>query len=285
MAFDDRSPPTSASHAQPRDATAAARTPRDRRPVPWSALASGGAALASLTLAGDAVRRVQRLRAHRAQVVPLDHELDLPGRFPPRWLVVLGDSAAAGYDLPDAEAGIARLVGRGLQAADGRATAIRSVALDGARTADVLATQVEAAAGVEVVLVGVGVNDALRPGISHAEVAEVTHELLVAVRERAAEGARLVLLTCPDLSVAPGLPLVLRPLVGARCRAVATAQMAVARMLDVPTVASERSLLAPEVFGRDGFHPGPVGHALLAERVLDLLRHGSASDESAGAGL
>jgi lysophospholipase L1-like esterase len=227
--------------------------------------------IGSVTLAGDAIRRVQRLRAHRAEVTPLHHDLDLPGRFPPRWLVVLGDSAAAGYDLPDAEAAIARLVGRGLVAADGRATAVRSVAVDGARTADVLATQVAAAADAEVVLVGVGVNDALRPGISHAEVASLTSQVLEAVRARAADGADIVLLTCPDLSVAPGLPLLLRPLVGARCRAVAEAQTAVAALHGVPAIGVPKAVLPPEIFGRDGFHPGPVGHALLAERVLELL--------------
>jgi lysophospholipase L1-like esterase len=214
------------------------------------------------------------MRAHRAQVAPLLHDVDVPGRFPPRWLVVLGDSAAAGYDLDDAEVAIARLVGRGLQEADGRATAVRSVAVDGARTVDVLTTQVEAAAGAEVVLIGAGVNDALRPGISHAEVAEVTHRLLVAVRPRAADDATVVLLTCPDLSAAPGLPHVLRPLVGARCRSVAAAQTAVAAMLDVPTVSAPRAWLGPEVFGRDGFHPGALGHARLAERVLELLASG-----------
>lgn len=277
MASDDPTPPTSASSAQPPPAPGASvPTPRTggRLPVSRSGLVLGTVALGALSVAGDAVLRVQRMRAHRAQVVPLDHDIDVPGRFPPRWLVVLGDSAAAGYDLDDAEVAIARLVGRGLQAADGRATAVRSVAIDGARTADVLATQVEAAAGAEVVLIGVGVNDALRPGISHAEVAEATHRLLVAVRQRAAHDATVVLQTCPDLSAAPGLPSVLRPLVGLRCRAVATAQTAVAAMLDIPTVAVPRAFLGPEVFGRDGFHPGAVGHARLAERILELLAPG-----------
>jgi lysophospholipase L1-like esterase len=218
------------------------------------------------------------MRAHRAQVVPLDHDLDLPGRFPPRWLVVLGDSAAAGYDLPDAEMAIARRVGRGLQAVDGRATAVRSVAVDGARTGDVLSYQVDAADGAEVVLLGVGVNDALRPGVATAEVAALTDQLLATVRDRAAEGAHIVFLTCPDLSAAPGLPRVLTPVVGARCRALARAQTEVAARHGVATIAASKPLLAPEVFGRDGFHPGPVGHALLAEQTLELLTGPRSSD-------
>lgn len=242
--------------------------------VPRTRVALGGLLVAAAAVGTDAVVRVRRMRAHRAEVTPLDHDLDLPGRFPPRWLVVLGDSAAAGYDLPDAEVSIARLVGRGLQAADGRATAVRSVAVDGARTVDVLTSQVGAVDGAEVVLIGVGVNDALRPGVATAEVAALTDELLTTVAERVADGAKVVLLTCPDLSVAPGLPRVLTPLVGMRCRAMASVQTEVARRHGVPTLGIPKPLLPPEVFGPDGFHPGTAGHALLAERTVELLTAG-----------
>jgi lysophospholipase L1-like esterase len=234
------------------------------------------AMVASGVSAAHASRRISRLRARAATVTPLDHDIDLPGRFPPRWLTVMGDSAAAGHALGDPELAIARRVGRALVASDGRATAVRSVAADGATTADVLAHQVAAATDAEVVLLGVGVNDALRPDRPHAEVAATTHRLLTAIREVAAPEAGIVFLTCPDLSAAPGLPRLLRPVVGWRCRRIATAQAAVAAMHAVPIVEVPRSVLAPGMFGADGFHPGALGHERLAARAAALLASGGA---------
>lgn len=240
--------------------------------MPWVMACS---AVASATLALHATYRVQRLRSEGAEVVPLVHHLDLPGRFPPRWLVVLGDSAAAGHGLSNADEAIARRVGRGLHEIDGRATAVRSAAVDGATTVDVLETQIDAAHDAEVVIVGVGVNDALRVTRTRAAVADTTWKLLRALERRTAEGAEIILITCPDLSVAPGLPPLLRPIVGRRCRMIAGAQEEVAQALGIATLDLERHRLPPEVFGRDRFHPGAVGHARLARRIVELLRAGA----------
>ncbi len=251
------------------------RAPVPRRHRPGAGGVQGlmaGSVLVSATVALHATYRVQRLRSRGAEVTPLVHHLDLPGRFPPRWLVVVGDSAAAGHGLHDAEEAIARRIGRGLHEVDGRATAVRSAAVDGATTADVLERQIEAAQDAEVVIVGVGVNDALRATRTRAEVAGTTARLLRALEVRAAEGADIILVTCPDLSVAPGLPPVLRPIVGRRCRTIARAQEEVARSFRVVTLDLERDRLPPEVFGPDGFHPGAVGHARLATRIVELLR-------------
>lgn len=214
-----------------------------------------------------ALRRVRRLRAAGAEVAALDHRLELAGVGHPRRVVVLGDSAAAGHGLPDPEAAIARRVGRGLHAHDGRSTQVDSVARDGATTADVLAEQLDAARHAQVVVLGVGVNDAVRG----RRVPVVAAELRQVLTALVAEGATVVLLSCPDLSVAPALPRVLRPLVGLRCRAVARAQHRTAAELGVPVVAVGRAELVPEVFGPDGFHPGTVGHARLADEVLRRL--------------
>ena len=222
----------------------------------------------------QAAVRIHRLRGHGDKVRALEHDVDLPGRVPPRRLVVMGDSAAAGHGLPTADASLARLVGRGLVAADRRATAVRCVAVDGATTAEVLTTQLDAATDAEVVLIGIGVNDAVRPGRSIAEVAAVLHDLVRSVRARAVDGAGIVLLTCPDLSMAPGLPWLLRPAVGRRCRALASAQERVAADLGVAVVRAGRTVLSNELFGPDGFHPGPVGHERLAEQVLERLGTG-----------
>jgi lysophospholipase L1-like esterase len=211
------------------------------------------------------------MRQEGAKVRPLHHDVDLPGRFPPRRLVVLGDSAAAGHGLPGSEDALARRVGRGLVAADGRATAVRCVAVDGATTAEVLATQLEAATGADVVIIGVGVNDAVRPGRSTEETATALRALLIGVLARVPTEARVVLLSCPDLSVAPGLPRLLQTVVGQRCRTLAAAQERVAADLAVPVVRAGRAVLSVEMFGTDGFHPGTRGHERLAADVLARL--------------
>jgi lysophospholipase L1-like esterase len=227
-----------------------------------------GTALVAATLVGaTALRDVRRLRAAGGEVAALDHRLDLPGTAPARRVAVLGDSAAAGHGLPSADVAIARRLGRALHATDGRATHVRSVARDGARTADVLAEQLPAAAGAELIVVGIGVNDAIRRTPLPVLDAQL-RELLVTLRVIAARRDAVVVLGCPDLSMAPGVPPVLRPLLGWRCRAVARLQAAVAGELAVPLVPADRGLLTREVFGPDGFHPGAVGHELLAAEVL-----------------
>jgi lysophospholipase L1-like esterase len=232
------------------------------------------ALLGAATLLGaTAARDVRRLRAAGAEVSALDHRLDLPGGSPARRVVVLGDSAAAGHGLTSADEGIARRVGRALHARDGRATRVRSVARDGARTADVLAEQLPAAAGADLVVLGVGVNDATKR-TPLAALEDQLRELLVTLRAIAARRDAVVLLGCPDLSAAPGVPPVLRPLLGWRCRAVAGVQATVARQLEVPLVPVDRALLRPEVFGPDGFHPGTIGQELLAAEVLRRVSAG-----------
>jgi lysophospholipase L1-like esterase len=118
-------------------------------------------------------------------------------------------------------------------------------------------------------VVGVGVNDALRRHPA-TMVRRDTRELLEAVRSVSTEAA-LVVVTCPDLGVAPGLPAAVRGAVGWRCRSVANAQQQVAGELGVPVVRLDRTVLRPELFGDDGFHPGADGLRELAELVVDHL--------------
>jgi lysophospholipase L1-like esterase len=219
-------------------------------------------------------RTVRDLREAGARVPPLEHTLDLPGRGEPLHLVVLGDSAAAGHGLPSADDGLARRVGRQLAATSGRPVTVRSHAVDGATTADVVGAQVaRLPADAEVVLVGVGVNDAVR-GRRPTAVRSGTSALLAGVRA-AAPRAEVVLLTCPDLGSAPGVPGALRRPLRWSCRRVAAAQRRVAADLGVAVVGADGHLPA-EAFGVDGFHPGPVGVATLADRVVAAL--GAAPD-------
>lgn len=214
-------------------------------------------------------RRLAAMREAARSVPVLEHDLELEGTGTPRRVVVLGDSAAAGFGLPGPEQAIARRIGRALALRDGRPTSVRCVARNGATSADVVAEQVSAAEGADVVVVGLGANDALkrRP---LPEVAADHAALVERLREVAPE-ARLVLIGCPDLSAAPGLPALVRPLVGWRCRAVARVQDDVARRAGVPLAPIPRRDLTAETFGDDGFHPGILGHERMAAAALALL--------------
>lgn len=213
------------------------------------------------------------MRAQGREVPPLDHDTVLPGADPVRHLAVIGDSAAAGHGLVDADAAYTRLVGRELVRRDGRRTAITNVAVDGATIAEVIDRQLEAVRGAEVVIVGVGVNDAIRRR-RPSSVEDAMCALFQGIRDRAAPEAAVTLISAPDLSVAPGLPKVLCPPLGILCRATARVQERVAERFGVSVISLPREALPPDVFGEDGFHPGDIGHARLAVDVLARLDGG-----------
>ena len=234
----------------------------------------GGLALAAtvgglLATFAPVAARIRRLRTRAAGVPVLDHELHLSGTAPTRTVAVLGDSAAAGHGLADAELALPRRVGRALRAADGRATHVRCAAVSGADTAAVLTSQLVIARDAEVVVLLAGVNDALSPR-RRLRTAERTYDRLLATLT--ADGAtRVVAVTCPDLSVAPALPRVLRPVVGLRCRSMARRQQRIAGRRGVAVIGLPATVLPREVLGGDGLHPGVEGHRRLAETIVGRL--------------
>jgi len=233
------------------------------------ALVVGGAGLAIVVpaLAGLGVRRLRRTSR---EVPQLDLDIELDGTLPVRTVVVLGDSSSAGFRLTSAEQAAARRIARALVLRDGRATRVRSVARNGATTVDVLAEQADTAADADVVLIGVGANDA-KDRLPSADVAAALAGLLARVREIAAPEARIVLIGCPDLSVAPGLPLLVRLALRPHMRRVARLQERAAAEAGIALVPLPRAVLSADVFADDGFHPGPLGHERIAGRVLTLL--------------
>jgi len=217
-----------------------------------------------------AVRQVRRMRAEARRAPLLSLDLDLDGTQPVREVVVLGDSASAGFRLDNPEQSSARRVARALNLRDGRATRLRCAARNGSTTADVLADQVEVAVDADVVLIGVGANDA-KDRVPSGTVEQALRDLIGRVRELAAPDARIVLIGCPDLSVAPGLPWVLRAVMRPNVRRVARIQQRVAAELGVPLVPLPREDLGPDVFAVDGFHPGALGHERVSAKVLAHL--------------
>jgi lysophospholipase L1-like esterase len=230
-------------------------------------LLAGGAGAAILATLTPAALRVARMRREARKLPPLVIDVELDGVEPARTVVVLGDSSAAGFRLSTPEQSAARRVARALQLRDGRATRLRSVASNGANTADVLADQVEAVAGADVVLIGVGANDAINR-VDTPAVAEAFTELIARVRALAAPDVRIVVIGCPELSVAPGLPLLARALLHRHVRRIAKLQARLAAEVEVALVPLPRTDLPPEVFADDGFHPGALGHERVSSRVL-----------------
>jgi lysophospholipase L1-like esterase len=227
-----------------------------------AALAAGS------VVAGRTASAVRRMRQAAASTEVLDHDVDLPGRRPARRLTVVGDSAAAGHGIVSPDDALPRRLGRAL-ATDGTAVEVRCLAEDGATAQDVVEQQVPALAPSDVVVIGVGVNDALRRHPT-AMVRRDTRGLLEAVAAASPAAVR-VLVTCPDLGVAPGLPAAVRGVVGWRCRTVAAAQCVIADELGVAAVRLDRGVLRPELFGSDGFHPGREGIRELVELIVAHL--------------
>jgi len=241
-----------------------------RRRIP--AVAAGGAAVALAVPAAAALAalRVWRMRRDARALPVLVLDLELDGVAPQRTVVTLGDSSSAGFRLSDPEQSASRRVARALHLRDGRATRLRCVARNGATTADVLAEQVDAAAGADVVLIGVGANDA-KDRVPIADVEQALEGLFVRIREIAAPDVRIVLVGCPDLSVAPAVPLLLRVVMRPLARRVARLQERVATEHGIALVPLPRAKLGPEVFADDGFHPGPLGHERVAARILAVV--------------
>ncbi len=213
---------------------------------------------------------VRTMKERGREVPALDLDLQLQGRQPLRRVAVLGDSSAAGHGLADPDEAVGRRVCRALAEQDGRATHLRALAVDGADIRCVIDHQLEAARGAEVVLLGVCANDAIRRHTPVRVARELT-ELFDAIRDVAAPEVTIVLVTAPDLSVAPALPQILRGPLGWWCRTTARVQAAIAEQHDVLTVALPRSVLDPTVFGDDGFHPGAIGHERTAAAIVERL--------------
>lgn len=252
------------------------RTPREvpglpvrRRALAWSAWALGAGTAA--LVAYDARRIMIVRREAPTEAVPLDHTaLVGEGLAEPLDLVVLGDSAAAGYGNADPRDAFPHQLGVRVAAALGARVRVDALARSGAATRDVTAEQVPALAArdADVVVVSVGVNDALARRRSRT-VESDTHDLLGAIAA-AAPAATVILVGCPDLSTAPALPWPLDRMVGWRGRRIRAGQAAAAGDLGVPFAAYPRPP-DPGMFGPDGLHPGPAGQRAAADIVVDVL--------------
>ena len=197
---------------------------------------------------------------------------ELPGT--PLRLLVLGDSAAAGYGLDSALDTPPALLASGLSHIAGRPVLVRSTAKVGARSSD-LSRQLDA--GLEhrpdVAVVVVGAND-----VTHTVLpSESILQLQAAVRRLRECDVAFVVGTCPDLGTVQPVAQPLRLLARLWSRRLAAAQTIVAveaggRSVSLGALLGPSFSLAPtELFGPDRFHPSEAGYASLAAALLPTV--------------
>jgi lysophospholipase L1-like esterase len=187
----------------------------------------------------------------------------------PLSLAVLGDSAAAGWGVPAAEA-FPRVLAEALSQRLRRRIDLQCVAEVGATTAD-LGRQVSGLTAnlPQLAVIIVGANDVktrVRPGTSALQLRRV----LDALQE---QGCAVVVGTCPDLGTVRPVKPPLRWVVRQWSRLLAAAQAAAT--VDAGAVAVQLGellgadfLAEPHVyFGADRFHPSAAGQ----RRVVDVL--------------
>jgi lysophospholipase L1-like esterase len=192
----------------------------------------------------------------------------------PLRLLVIGDSAAAGYGARDPDDTYGAFLASGLAERTGRPVDLRCHAVVGAETTD-LVTQIDQAdlTGVEATAVLIGVND-----VTHGVRTGTAVSSLRAVLERLrAHGSAVVVGTCPDLGTVRPIPQPLRHFARQRSRRLAEAQ-ALATLEAGGTAVALGSLLGPEfaaapaeLFGPDRYHPSPRGYRRCAEAMLPEL--------------
>jgi lysophospholipase L1-like esterase len=183
---------------------------------------------------------------------------------------VLGDSLAAGVGCARVEQSIGHVLANALRAA-GHSVTLTVHAVPGATSAG-LAAQVRGALNANLALIVIGANDLMR----FVPSAVATRQLHDAVATLTKAGARVVVVTAPDLGVLGHVPAAFRDVVSRTSRLYAQAQ-ADATAMAGGTVAH----VGPEVFARfatdermfsgDRFHPSAAGYAVIAQAITPHL--------------
>jgi lysophospholipase L1-like esterase len=228
----------------------------------------GGAAL----LAAEALAARSRRYAQPELGLAVRASLGSENKTPLR-LVLIGDSTALGVGVDTVEQTVGGQLARMLADA-GAAVALSTVAVSGARSAD-LATQVaRAQLGVrpDLAVIMIGANDAthlVRPG-------EAAGNLATAVRRLRDGGTAVVVGTCPDLGALRAVAPPLRQIVGWYGRRMARAQAGAARaagasVVDLAGQAGPVFRADPGMLCHDRFHPSADGYRVLAYALFPAL--------------
>lgn len=189
---------------------------------------------------------------------------------------VLGDSTAVGLGADTPQQTAAAVCAAGMAAIAGRPVRLVNVAVVGATSlhlADQVADVRHRAPAVDVVLILVGGNDVTHR-VPHRVAAD---HLGAAVHQLRANGAEVVVGTCPDLGTIRPVPRPLRWLARHDSRRLAAAQTVAAVQAGARTV-SLGDMLGPEfhasphdLFAADRFHPSAAGYARCGAALLPSL--------------
>jgi lysophospholipase L1-like esterase len=243
-----------------------------------SAAAYGGGGVSAL---GAAIYGVLRLEAaiarHTIGAAREEPPPDATGWYgrgrpgPAIKLVLLGDSSAAGYGVERVEEAPGAVLASALAEHADRRVHLRSFAVVGARSSD-LVTQVDRAIATEpdVAIILVGVND-----VTHQVLpAQSVRHLSEAVRRLREADSEVIVGTCPDLGTLKPVAPPLRQVGRAWSRRLATAQT-IAVVEQGGRTISLGSILGPEfaaapalLFGPDRFHPSAAGYRSVAQVLL-----------------
>lgn len=188
-------------------------------------------------------------------------------------LAVLGDSSAAGYGLLDAANTPAALLARGLSEWARRPVEVVSVAVVGARSADLPAQAEQVRAGrPDVAWMMIGAND-----VTHrVSPAAAVRDLAIGVRMLRQHGCEVVVGTCPDLGTIRPIAQPLRSIARLKSRTLAAAQTiavveAGGRTVSLGDVLGPRFARERDLFGDDEFHPSARGYAAAVDISLPSL--------------
>lgn len=255
------------------------RAARARRVAKVAAFGSGsvgavGAAAAGL-IYGET--KLARRRIKPAETPPPDGSgrwlaMGVGESADPLYTVALGDSSAAGYGTEAPQETPAALLATGLSAASGRPVVVRSLAVVGAESRDLL-DQVDTALAdlqqPQFALIMIGAND-----VTHrVRPATAVRYLATAVRKLREAGCEVVVGTCPDLGTIRPIAQPLRYIARRISRNLAAAQTvavveAGGRTVSLGDILGPRFAAQREMFSADAYHPSAAGYAAAVEVML-----------------
>jgi lysophospholipase L1-like esterase len=211
------------------------------------------------------------------------HHGRIAGRGRALRIVALGESSVSGVGLASGDEAVTAATARSLARMTGQPVSWRALGRSGASVRKGIEHLLPSlsAEPADLLLVAFGVNDVMdRP--SPSGFADDLEELIQAARERTGQPAVVIAGVAP-LSSFPALPSPLRDVLEQRAHALQAAAERLSRRLPRLVVQRFPPRLDPSVFGRDGFHPNALGHAIWGEQIaalaLSLLDSGRAREE------
>ena len=197
----------------------------------------------------------------------------VPGPDPLRLLVV-GESTVDGVGAGTHEEALTGQLAAALARRLGRGIDWRVAGRTGANARTVRTELLDEACRerADLVAVALGVNDTIEMR-SPTRYRRDLLELVVTAR-RALGPVPVLLAGVPPLAALPSLPQPLRLVLGLRGEALDAAAATLADLPGVTHCPVPRAVVDPELFAADGFHPGPAGYRLWADKLAEAVALG-----------